>query len=76
MNLRTNRLLLAAIGAELLMLLAFLYVPPVADLLDQSGPSLAGFAVALTALPAVVIADSVQKIFVRRRQAHATGPHP
>jgi magnesium-transporting ATPase (P-type) len=65
---RANRLLLAAIGAELLMLAGFLYVPPVADLLGQSGPTLAGFAVALLAIPAIVAADTVQKFFVRRHR--------
>jgi magnesium-transporting ATPase (P-type) len=68
---RRNRLLLGAIAAELAMLLGFLYFPPLADLLDQSGPSPAGFAVALTAIPAVLVADSVQKAFVRRRRARA-----
>jgi magnesium-transporting ATPase (P-type) len=76
LSLRRNPLLLGAIAAELAMLLAFLYVPPIADLLDQSGPPLAGFAVALTAIPAVVIADALQKIVVRRRRARATGTNP
>jgi calcium-translocating P-type ATPase len=61
-----NRLLLGAIVAELAMLLAFLYFAPLADLLDQAPPSAAGFAVALLAIPAVVVADTVQKAFVRR----------
>ncbi|MGZ7018844.1 MAG: cation-translocating P-type ATPase [Acidimicrobiia bacterium] len=64
----TNRLLLGAIVAELAMLAGFLYIPPLADLLDQSGPTWAGFAVALLALPAVILADTLQKAWVRRRQ--------
>jgi magnesium-transporting ATPase (P-type) len=62
----TNKLLLGAIVAEVGMLAAFVYIGPVADLLDQSGPSWAGFAVALLAVPAVIIADTVQKRFVTR----------
>jgi calcium-translocating P-type ATPase len=63
----TNRLLLGAIGAQLGMLVAFLYFPPLADLLDQSGPSWAGFGVALLAIPAVLSADAIQKVRLRRR---------
>jgi magnesium-transporting ATPase (P-type) len=63
----TNRLLLGALVAELAMLAAFLYVPWLADLLDQAGPTRAGYAVALTAIPAVIVADTLQKIGVRRR---------
>jgi hypothetical protein len=43
-------------------------VPPLADLLDQAGPTLAGFAVAFLAIPAVVAADGLQKTFSRRRR--------
>jgi magnesium-transporting ATPase (P-type) len=57
----TNRLLLGAIVAELGMLAAFLCIPPVADLLDQAPPSLAGWAVALLAIPAVLAADALHK---------------
>ncbi len=65
--LTTNRLMLGAIGAELAMLAMFLYFPPLADLLDQAGPSWPGFAVALLAIPAVLTADAAQKASVRRR---------
>ncbi|MEX1008646.1 MAG: HAD-IC family P-type ATPase, partial [Acidimicrobiia bacterium] len=64
----TNRLLLGAIVAELGMLAAFLYVPALADLLDQATPSTAGFAVALLAIPAVLTADTIYKAVVRRRR--------
>ena len=60
-NLRTNPLLIAAIPAELGLLLVLLYVPPVAHLLGHSGPSIAGFAVAATTIPAVLLADALQK---------------
>jgi magnesium-transporting ATPase (P-type) len=65
----TNRLLLGALVAELAMLLCFLYIPPLADLLDQAGPTWAGFAVALVAIPSVVLADAVQKAAVRRTRS-------
>ena len=43
------------------MLAGFLCIPPIADLLDQAPPSLAGFAVALLAIPAVLAADTLHK---------------
>ena len=64
----TNRLLFGALVAELAMLVAFLYVDPIADLLDQAGPSWAGFAVATLAIPAVIAADTVQKARTTRRR--------
>lgn len=57
----TNRLLFGALVAELAMLVAFLYVRPLAELLDQAGPSWAGFAIAVLAIPAVIAADTVHK---------------
>jgi magnesium-transporting ATPase (P-type) len=67
-----NRLLLGAIAAELGMLLAFLFVGPLARLLGQAPPTVVGTAVALLAVPAVVLADAMQKAVVRRRP-HARG---
>jgi magnesium-transporting ATPase (P-type) len=64
---RTNHLLLWAIGAELAMLLGFLYVAPVADVLDQAAPTWAGFVTATLAVPVVLAADAMQKRVVRRR---------
>jgi magnesium-transporting ATPase (P-type) len=66
-NLRTNPLLIAAIVAELGLLLALLYVPPVARVLGHAGPSIAGFTVAAMAIPAVLLADALHKRFRRRR---------
>jgi magnesium-transporting ATPase (P-type) len=57
----TNHLLVGAVAAELAMLAGFLYLPPLAELLDQAPPTLAGFAVALLAIPAVLVADAVHK---------------
>ena len=64
-----NPLLLGAIAAELGMLAGFLFIPPLADLLDQSPPSWWGFTIALIALPAVLVADTVQKAVIRGRAA-------
>jgi magnesium-transporting ATPase (P-type) len=61
-----NRLLLWATAVELTLLLLFLYVPPLADLLDQAPPPWEGYLVALCAVPAVVAADGVHKAFRRR----------
>jgi hypothetical protein len=55
--------------AELAMLVVFLYVPPIADLLGQAGPTVAGFAVAVLAIPAVLIADAAQKHIARHHQS-------
>jgi magnesium-transporting ATPase (P-type) len=65
----SNRILLGAIAAELAMLAGFLYIPPVADLLDHAPPPWAGFAVGLIAIPAVLAADAAQKAVARRRRA-------
>lgn len=47
----TNRLLLGAVVAELAVLAGFLYLTPLANLLDQAPPSLASFGVTLLAIP-------------------------
>ena len=69
----SNRLLLGAIAAELAMLAAFLYLPPLADLLDQAPPTWVGFVIAAFAIPAVLAADTVQKAVVRRRRGWNEG---
>jgi magnesium-transporting ATPase (P-type) len=63
-----NRLLPWAVGAMLGMLGAFLYFPPLADLLDQAPPSALGYGVALLAVPAVAVADAAHKASVRSRR--------
>jgi hypothetical protein len=60
-GLRGNRLLLAAMATELAMLSVFLLWRPLADLLDHEAPTLLGFAVAAVAIPAIVLADTVDK---------------
>jgi magnesium-transporting ATPase (P-type) len=64
----TNPLLPGALLAELAMLVCFLYVPPIANILDQGPPSWTGFAVALLAIPAVLIVDSVHKSAIARHR--------
>ena len=64
-DLRTNPLLIVAVGVELGLLLVLLYVPPVAHLLGHAGPSIAGFAVAAMSIPAVLLADALYKRFRR-----------
>jgi magnesium-transporting ATPase (P-type) len=70
----TNRLLLGAVVAELAMLAGFLFVPRVADLLDHAPPTVAGFAVALLAVPALLAADATHKAVARRARRAAGRP--
>ncbi len=58
---RSNRLLLWAVGVELIALAGFLLIPPVANLLGQAFPPLAGFVVALLAAPLVLGVDRLHK---------------
>lgn len=58
---RTNRLLAWAVGAELAVLAACLYIPPVAALLGQAPPPLPGFLLASLAIPAVLAVDWAYK---------------
>jgi calcium-translocating P-type ATPase len=58
---RSNPLLLVAVFAELLILLACLFVPPIASLLHQAPPPLAGVLVALLAIPTVLLVDVLHK---------------
>jgi calcium-translocating P-type ATPase len=67
---RTNRLLLWAVGVEMIALVGFLLVPPVARLLDHAFPPLAGLAVAVLAAPLVLVVDAVHK---RVRARHHAG---
>jgi magnesium-transporting ATPase (P-type) len=63
-----NRFLLKAVIVELLLLLAFLYVRPLAGVLGQSPPNMAGAAIALLAFPAVLAADAIQKRWASSRR--------
>ena len=68
----TNRLLPAALAVEVLALAAFLFVPAIADLLDQAPPTAVGWAVACAAIPAVLGADSLHKAVRRRRYSQGS----
>ena len=69
----TNRLLVWAVLAEVGLLLVFLFVGPIAALLGHAPPSPGGLAVALAAIPAVIIADWLYKV-VRHRRSKASDP--
>ena len=62
---RTNRLLLYAIAAELLLLFCFLYIRPLSNILGHSAPTFTGALVAVVAFPAVLAADALQKKLAR-----------
>jgi calcium-translocating P-type ATPase len=66
---RSNRLLLWAVAVELTALAIFLVVPPVANLLDQAVPPIAGLAAAALAAPLVLAADHLHKAL----RAHKRG---
>jgi calcium-translocating P-type ATPase len=66
----TNRLLLGAVAVEISLLLVFLFVGPLAGLLDQRPPSIAGWSVALAAAPAVLGADALDKHLRNQRVGH------
>ncbi len=65
---RTNPLVVAAVIAEVALLAAFLWILPIAHLLDQLPPSKAGWTVALLTPVVVLTADAFDK---RRRRRGA-----
>jgi magnesium-transporting ATPase (P-type) len=67
----SNRFLVFAVAAEAGMLAAFLYVPPLARLLNHAAPTGRGYLVAVTAIPCVLVADAIQKRLRRNRVADA-----
>ena len=75
---RTNRLLLWAVAVEVLLLTFVLVVPRVARFLDQAAPPLEGLAVAVSAIPAVLIVDRIHKAVraSKRRAAERLAPLP
>ncbi len=73
MRWRGNRLLVAAVGVELLALVGFLYVPVVADALDQAPPSWQAALVAVAAAPTVLAVDAVHKARRTRRRRVSRG---
>ncbi len=67
----SNRLLIWAVLAELGLLAVFLFLGPLAALLGHAPPSPGGLAVALAAIPAVLLADWLYKMVRHRRVARA-----
>ena len=68
----SNRLLLWAVGVELVALTGFLVIGPVARLLGQAVPSATSFATACLAAPLVLGADALHK-YVRGRRGNPRG---
>ena len=68
MGWRSNRLLLGAVAVESAALAAFLWFPPLADLLGHRAPGIVGWIVAIAAIPAVLAADALAKARVARRR--------
>jgi calcium-translocating P-type ATPase len=66
-RLGTNRLLIGAVTAELVLLGVFLGFPPLARLLGGSWPSTLGWALAFCAVPIVIIVDASYKALRRSR---------
>ena len=60
-GLRGNPLLLAAVGVEVVLLVAFLALPPLPHLLGGEVPSALGWSLAALTAPLVVLVDAVQK---------------
>ena len=71
----SNRLLVWAVLAELGLLAVFLFLGPLAALLGHAPPSPGGLAVALAAIPAVLLADWLYKIARHRRAADGHTGH-
>jgi magnesium-transporting ATPase (P-type) len=57
----TNRLLVGGASIELAFAAGFLFIPPVASVLDQSPPTVAGWAVAVASAIAVLGVDALHK---------------
>jgi calcium-translocating P-type ATPase len=64
---RTNPLLLGAVAFEAVMLLVFVGFPPLAGLLGGSFPPPEGWALAVLAIPAMILADAAHKARRARR---------
>lgn len=67
-----NGLLIGAVAMMFVLLAFFVFVPPVADVIGQAPPTLLGWAVALLAAPAVLLADAADKARRARRSATAS----
>lgn len=81
-RLRGNRLIVVALAAEVVLLVVFLAVPPLARVLGGSWPAALGWTGAVVTAALVVLADAAAKRFGRRRSGRglagpaALGPAP
>jgi magnesium-transporting ATPase (P-type) len=66
-GIRGNRLLLFAVATEVLLLLGFVGVPPIARVLGGTWPTPLGWALGLAAMGLLLLADSVHKRLTRER---------
>jgi magnesium-transporting ATPase (P-type) len=73
---RGNRLLLVAVAVELVLLAAFVGLPPLATLLGQGLPTAVGWLLAAAAVPAVLLVDAAYKAWGRRRTRRHTTARP
>ena len=70
----SNRMLVVGIGVQLGLLGGLLRVGPIARALGQGPPSLGGFAVAASVVPALVIVDGIHKARHGRRRRRRAQP--
>jgi magnesium-transporting ATPase (P-type) len=70
LRLRTNPLLVVAVAVELGLLSAFLWFPPLANLLDQAPPTAAGWVVVAMAPIALLAVDGLDKRLRRNSARH------
>jgi magnesium-transporting ATPase (P-type) len=75
LHLLGNRYVLVAIGAEAVLLLLFVGVPPLADLLGGSWPTVTGWLFAVLGAAVIILADAAQKGVRARSHARAAQPH-
>ncbi|WP_043443573.1 cation-translocating P-type ATPase [Arthrobacter sp. L77] len=68
---RSNPLMLKAVGVELLALIGFLFIVPVAAMLGHAPPTVAGLLVALLSMPALLAVD-----YWHKRLRHRTAGNP
>ncbi|WGY04503.1 cation-transporting P-type ATPase [Nocardioides sp. QY071] len=73
LDLLSNRLVLVAVAAEVLLLMVFLGVPPVAELLGGSFPDVGGWLVVVASAMALLLVDGLAKTLRRTKVPAGTG---
>ena len=74
--LTTNKFVLAAVAAELVLLVAFVGIPGLAGLLGGSWPSPVGWSLAAASAVLLVLADGAHKHWRRHRSVSRAGGGP